>query len=165
MHWGGDSMAHPRVRPCDFCGIEEISNTKLSSDWMVKYEDGPARASVTGVVLCYDCAQDVNDYFEARTMKSNEDVAGLAPFGEADAQALLNRLLENEHLVLKPDRAVGYGVRAVDGEWKRAVFRAPGPLTVETLTREEVRELILSATRLTLKHLDPSAWERFERGR
>jgi hypothetical protein len=158
-------MSHSKIQPCNFCGVEEISNTKLSSDWMVRYEDGPARASVPGVILCYDCAQDVSDYFEARTMESNEDVVGRSPFGEEDAQALLNRLLENEHLVLEPGRAAGYGVRAVDGEWKRAVFRAPGPLTIETLTQDEVRDLILSAKRLTLKHLDPSAWERFERDR
>lgn len=157
-------MDHPELQPCDFCGVEEMSNTRLTSDWTIRYEDGPQRASVTSVVLCYDCAQDVNEYFEARTSESDDSVAGLAPFGEDDARVLLERLLENEHLVLEPGRASGYGVRAVDGEWKHAVFRAPGPLTIETLTRKEVRKLILSAKRLTLKHLDPSAWERFERG-
>lgn len=153
------------IRACDICGAEEMSNTVLGTSPTVKYSDGPPMASVPGAVLCYDCAQDVSDYLTARAGTSNEEGPGLAPFGEADAQAVLDRLEENEHLVLELGRGVGYGIRAVDGEWKHAVFRAPGPATIETLTRAEVRERILNAKRLTLKHFDPSAWERYERSR
>lgn len=153
------------IQECDFCGAEEMSNTILRGNPTVEYLDGPPRASVPSTVLCYDCAQDVSDYLEVRTRKTNEDVDGLAPFRETDAQALLDRLVENEYLVMELGRGSGYGIRAVGDEWKHAVFRAPGPATVETLTREEVRDLILRAKRLTLKHFDPSAWERFERGR
>ena len=49
-------------------------------------------------------------------MESNEDVVGPSPFGEEDAQALLDQLLENEHLVLELGRVVGYGVRVVNEE-------------------------------------------------
>lgn len=156
---------NPEVRECDFCGTEEMANTILDDTPTVRYSDGPPRASIPTTVLCYDCAQDVTDYLKARSKKSNQDGDGLAPFGDTDAQAILDRLVENEHLVIEFGRGSGYGIRAVGDEWKHAVFRAPGPATVETLTREEVRDRILRAKRLTLKHFDPDAWERFERGR
>lgn len=155
-------MSNPGRQPCDFCGTEEMSNTVLSSDPTVRYMDGPPQASITGAILCYDCAQDVSDYLEVRKSDSEGAVDGRAPFGEADARALLERLQDNNHLVVETGRESGYGVRAVDGDWRHAVFRAPGPATIETLTRDEVRDMILDAKRLTLKHLDPAAWNRFE---
>lgn len=162
--------------PCEFCGTQEMSNTMLGSEPTIEYLDGPARASVTGAVLCYDCAQDVSDYIESRKIESPEDVhgpspfgetdeeaiEGLYPFGEKDAEAILDRLQENEHLVMEMGRSSGYGVRAIDGEWKRAVFFAPGPRTIKNLTRDEVRRLVLDAKRLTIKHLDSEGWRRYE---
>jgi hypothetical protein len=156
-------MTQSVSRECAFCGAEEMSNTVLRSDPTVEYMDGPPRASVPSTVLCYDCAQDVSDYLDARSESAPETPDGLAPFGEQDADALLDRLAANEHLVLERGRGSGYGIRVVDGTWKHAVFRAPGPPVIETLTRDEVRDLILDAKRVTLKHFDPSAWERFER--
>jgi len=156
-------MSDSGIRPCDFCGAKEAANTRLTSEPTVRYEDGPSRASIAGAILCYDCAEDMSDYVEARKRESADPVDGLSPFGEADARALLDRLQQNEHLVMKTARSSGYGVRAVDGELKYAVFRAPGPLTIETLSQEDVREIVLNAKRLTLKHFDQSAWDRFKR--
>lgn len=156
-------MTSSESRECEFCGTEEISNTVLGSEPTMEYLDGPPRASVPSTVLCYDCAQDVSDYLEARSDKSLETQDGLAPFGKQDANALLDRLVENKQLVMEPGRGSGYGIRSVNGTWKHAVFRAPGPPMIETLTRGEVRDIVLNAKRITLKHFDPSAWERFER--
>jgi len=147
---------------CDFCGVEEMSNGILHSDRTVEYCDGPPSASVPTTILCYDCAQDVSDYLETRANKTNQSPDGLAPFEEADAQALLDRLAENNELVIELGRSSGYGIRVIDGEWKRAICPNPAPPMVEELTRKEVLDRILSAKRLTLKQLDPSAWERFE---
>ncbi|MBX0288616.1 hypothetical protein [Haloarcula salinisoli] len=155
-------MSNAESRPCEFCGTEAMSNTVLTSEPTIRYLDGPPMASVTDVVLCYDCAQDVTDYLEVRTSDSEETVEGPAPFGEADAQAVLERLQANDQLVLETGRESGYGVRAVDGDWNHAVFRAPGPATVETLARDDVREMIVGAKRLALKQFDPAAWRRFE---
>lgn len=151
-----------RTRECDFCGTKEMSNTILDSKPTVEYLDGPPRASVPSTVLCFDCAQDVSDYLEARNKETNQAVDSRAPFGEADAQALLERLIKNEQLVMEFGRGSGYGIRFVDNEWKHAVFRAPGPPMVESLTQEEVQDRILGAKRLTLKQFDLSAWKRFE---
>ncbi|WP_143421201.1 hypothetical protein [Halorubrum ezzemoulense] len=155
-------MRHNKERPCSFCGTVSYTNAILSSEPTVEYYDGGPQASVQTVVLCHDCANDVSDYFQERSGKPDEKEAGLSPFGEDDADALLSRLLENEHLVI--DTGVGYGIRAVDGDWKYAIMRLPGPPDVEALERREVKDMILDAKRLTLKHLDPSAWEEFERG-
>jgi len=151
-----------RTRECDFCGTKEMSNTILDGQPTVEYLDGPPRASVPSTVLCFDCAQDVSDYLEARNKETNQAVERRAPFGEADAQALLERLIKNEQLVMEFERGSGYGIRFVDNEWKHAVFRAPGPPIVETLTQEEVQDRILGAKRLTLKQFDLSAWKRFK---
>ncbi|MDS0261060.1 hypothetical protein NDI56_16805 [Haloarcula sp. S1CR25-12] len=139
-----------------------MSNTVLTGAETVEYLDGAPRASLPSTVLCYDCARDVRDYLEARKAIENEDSDGLAPFGEADAEAVLDRMVDNEHLVLELGRESGYGIRSRDGVWKHAVFRAPGPSTIERLTRAEVRTRILNAKRLTLKQFDPVAWDRFD---
>lgn len=151
------------IQECDFCGAEEWANTSLRGKPTVQYNDGAPRATVPNTILCFDCAKEVSDYLEARSNISNQDTEGLSPFGEADAETLLDRLRENEHLVMDLERGSGYGIRAVNGEWRRAIVRLPGPAKVETLSRKEVRDLILDAKRLTLKHFDPSAWKRFER--
>lgn len=151
-----------RTRECDFCGTKEMSNTILDGKPTVEYLDGPPRASVPSTVLCFDCAQDVSDYLEARNRETNQAVDRRTPFGEADVQALLERVMKNEQLVMEFERGSGYGIRFVNNEWKHAVFRAPGPPMVETLTQEEVKDRILGAKRLTLKQFDLSAWKRFE---
>ena len=151
------------IRDCDFCGSEEVSNRILQGEPIIEFLDGPLGVSVPNTVLCDDCTQDVSDYLRARTAETNQDLAGLSPFEEADAQAVLDRLVENEHLVMELGQESGYGIRFVDNEWKRAVSRIPSPPTVVTLNQEEVRDLILRAKRLTLKQFDSSAWEGFER--
>jgi hypothetical protein len=158
-------MKESGTQKCDFCGAEEMSNTILHGRPTVEYLDGPPRASVPSTVLCSDCAQDVSDYLEARNKNPNQTVDGRGPFEDADAQAILERLMKNKDLVMEFGRGSGYGIRYVDNEWKYAVFRAPGPATIETLTQKEVQDRILRANRLTLKQFDPSAWERFELGR
>jgi hypothetical protein len=155
-------MDNNEERPCSFCGTVSISNAILSSDPTVEYVDGDPRVSIQSIVLCHDCAEDVSDYFKERSGQSNEKKVGLSPFGEDDADVLLDRLLENDHLVM--DIGFGYGIRAVEGDWKYAIMRLPGPPDVETLERSEVKDKILNAKRLTLKHLDLTAWKEFERG-
>ena len=152
-------MANADLQACDFCGIEEMSNTEIRAEATTEYLDGPPHAWVPTIVLCRDCAQEVSDYLEGRAGKS--DV--ISPFTEEDAQALLDRLVENEDLVLELGRTSGYGIHAVGDEFEYAFVQEPIPETIKTLTRREVRDLILNARRLTIKRFDPSTWEWFER--
>jgi hypothetical protein len=68
--------------------------------------------------------------------------------------------VENRSLVLQVGRDT-MGIRFTDGEWRRAFFAPPGSATAETLTREEVRDRVLSGKQLIIKRLDISAWMQF----
>lgn len=147
------------VGPCDVCGTEDFQNTVISSEGGVHILDGRSAASVPRTVVCYDCSKIVTDYLQSLIGQSNKLVNGLSPFVEADADALIECLRENELLVMGLVRDWTYDVRFVDGKWKRVVLRLPAPPNVEATSEEEVRADILDAKHITLKHFDPSAWE------
>lgn len=155
-------MSETGEQPCDFCGITEMSNTEIRANRTVQYNDGPALASIPTTVLCYECAEEVTDYLHSRRRSATDDDGGTSPFGEADVEALLERLEHNDNLVLQTDSHFYLGIRAVDGDWKRAGSFSPGSASVRSLDRSDVRDLILSSRRLTLKHVDREAWERYE---
>lgn len=153
---------NPEIRDCDFCGAEGVYNRILQGEPMIEFYDMPPGVSIPSTVLCEDCTQDVSDYLSARTTQPDQDVIGDSPFGEADAQALLGRLEANNHLVMELGRNSGNGIRAVDNEWKKVVPQLPFQPVVVTLSREEVRDLILEAKRLTVKRFDSAAWDGLE---
>jgi len=143
---------------CSFCGKKKTSNCRLRSKRTVQYEDGPSTASVQSVVLCHGCADDVSDYFEARADQPDSDTDE-SPFSEADAEAILSRVEQNQELVL--DFGIGYGVRSIDGQWKLAHMPLPGPPQVTEMERAEVIAEILDAPRVTVKRLDLKIWSKF----
>lgn len=155
-------QSNREVGPCDVCGTEDFQNTVILSEGGIDILDGRSAASVPRTVVCYECAQVVTDYLQSLIGHPNTLNKGRSPFGEPDADTLINCLIENEHLVMELSRKSIYDVRFVDGEWKRVVLRLPSPPSVEATSEEEVRDAILNAKEITLKHLDPSAWEQFE---
>lgn len=152
-------MSHQYPQACDFCGVNQESNVRIVDQPTSEYLDDPRKASLPNTVLCYECAEEVSNYLNSRSKRSTEKEEGSTPFSEADSQALLDQIVENNSLVLQVGRAT-MGIRFINGEWRRAFFPPPGPAMVETLTREDVRDRILSAKQVTIKRFDRSAWKR-----
>ena len=147
---------------CDFCGTVDTANSLIDYNPIEDYVDGPPHASIPRTVLCYDCAQYVSDYLKARAGNVDQNENNPSPFEEADAEALLDRLKENESLVLVPEKERQHGIRFVDGEWLHAFTRIRKPM-VSTNSRDEIRDTILNTHRLTLRKFDSSGWNQFKR--
>lgn len=146
--------------PCEFCGEERISNSRIIAQRTVDYLDGPNPARIPETVLCQDCAAEVTDYFNERIQESDNSPEVRSAFTEEDVDVILERLKENSRLVLGPTS--GYGLRYKDGEWKFARHALPDPPAVITFNREQAEELILESPKISLSRLDKAAWNRFK---
>jgi hypothetical protein len=140
-----------QIPPCDICGEGGISNISIrvvTND----YHDGPAPAQLPRMSFCRDCADDVSKYLKERAGKLKKNEEGKSPFSEPDAEELLNKLEENEQLVLE---TCSHGYRHEDGNLKLAITPTPSP-------PDELIDRISSAPRITLKRLDEEAWKEYK---
>jgi hypothetical protein len=147
---------------CDICGTAEASNVSIQSE-IATYLDGPRRARIPEMTFCRDCADEISIYLNERAGQLEENDEEKYPFSESDAEGLLDKLEEKRNLVLElSDGGHGYGYRYEDGELKYAHTPVPSPSEVTSLDREELKDRITSAPRVTLKRLDKEAWRRYE---
>lgn len=145
-------------RPCSFCGTKSVSNAELNSEPTVTYSDGETRASVSTVILCRECANDIDEYFDARQQGKSSEDRGDAQMTEDTARKILSAVSESSVNLLTAVN-LGYGVRYIEGEWKHAFQPAPAPATVETIAEDELINRILSTRRVTIKRLSGSGWD------
>lgn len=144
------------TKACSFCGTEAESNTRLTPNPTVEYLDGPPKATVSEVVLCRQCAAEVDLYFGARQRETTTTTPE-NPFTRTDAKQILDHVSRNPEVLLTAP-TLGYGVRYIDEEWKHAYWPTPGEPTVETLSRKEVLDKVQDTGSVTIRRLDPPGW-------